>query len=300
MSMSRLILFAFSCVFALAHGEDKTSVVVWDEQQPAQKAAYENFLGNAIADHLKKSSDLDVKSVWFTQPEHGLSKSTLDNCDVLIWWEHTVKQRLPMPIPKDIVARIKAGELNAIMLHSAHWSSPFIEAMNEVTRDRIKEKYLDKAEGKFEVKYLHPQLYRAPNKQSLITPHVDERRFPDGRVRLDVYLPNCCFPGYRPDGAPGFMTTLMPDHPIAKGIPKTWKVTQTEMYDEPFNVPEPDAVIFEERWEKNGEWFRSGMVWNIGKGKLFYFRPGHETYPVYKEELPLKIIENAARWLGAE
>jgi trehalose utilization protein len=295
--LNQIVVFS---LFTLANAEDKARVVVWDEQQPKQKVAYEKFLGNAIADHLKKSGDLEVKSVWFTQPDHGLSKTTLDNCDVLIWWEHTVKKRLPMPIAKDIVARIKAGKLDAIMLHSAHWASPFIEAMNEVTRSRIREKYLDKADRKYEVKYIHPRLYRAPKKFSLITPHVDERRFPDGRVRLDVYLPNCCFPGYRADGAPGFMTTLKPEHPIAKGIPGTWKVPRTEMYDEPFNVPEPDEVIFEERWEKNGEWFRSGMVWNIGKGKLFYFRPGHETYPVYKEELPLKIVENAARWLGTD
>ena len=50
------------------------------------------------------------------------------------------------------------------------------------------------------------------------------------------------------------------------------------MYDEPFHVPEPDEVILEECWAA-GEWFRSGMVWRLGKGRVFYFRPGHETYP---------------------
>ena len=69
------------------------------------------------------------------------------------------------------------------------------------------------------------------------------------------------------------------------------------MYDEPFHIPDPDMVIFEERWPA-GEWFRSGSVWNIGKGKVFYFRPGHELYPVYKNKNVLKIIENAVIWLG--
>ncbi len=69
------------------------------------------------------------------------------------------------------------------------------------------------------------------------------------------------------------------------------------MYDEPFHVPDPDEVIFEERWP-TGEWFRSGMVWTIGKGRVFYFRPGHETFPVYKQPLPLKVITNAVRWLA--
>jgi len=57
-------------------------------------------------------------------------------------------------------------------------------------------------------------------------------------------------------------------------------------------------VVFEERWDA-GEHFRSGCVWNIGKGKVFYFRPGHETYPVFRQEIPLRVIENACRWLGA-
>ncbi len=114
-----------------------------------------------------------------------------------------------------------------------------------------------------------------------------------------VHLPNCCFPGYRPDGKPSFLNTKLPDHPIAKGIPKSFQVAGTEMYNEPFHVPDPDQVVFEERWP-TGEWFRSGAVWNIGRGKLFYFRPGHETYPVYKQKIPLQIIENAVRWMAAE
>ena len=90
----------------------------------------------------------------------------------------------------------------------------------------------------------------------------------------------------------------MPDHPIARGIPRRFTIPQTEMYDEPFHVPPPDAVIFEERWEM-GEWFRSGSLWQIGQGKVFYFRPGHEIYPVYHEATVLRIIENAVRWLGS-
>jgi trehalose utilization protein len=68
---------------------------------------------------------------------------------------------------------------------------------------------------------------------------------------------------------------------------------------EPFHVPTADEVVFEERWEP-GEWFRSGCVWTLGKGKVFYFRPGHETYPVYKQPVALKVVENAVRYLAAE
>ncbi len=89
------------------------------------------------------------------------------------------------------------------------------------------------------------------------------------------------------------------EHPIAKGLPATWAITQTEMYDEPFHVPDPDEVIFEERWEL-GEWFRSGMVWDIEKGKVFYFRPGHETYPIYKQKEVIQVLANACQWMGGK
>ena len=88
---------------------------------------------------------------------------------------------------------------------------------------------------------------------------------------------------------------MLPEHPIAAGLPAKWDVPQTEMYDEPFHVPAPDAVVFEERWDK-GEHFRSGSAWTVGKGRVFYFRPGHETYPVYRQAEPLRVVTNAVRW----
>ena len=123
----------------------------------------------------------------------------------------------------------------------------------------------------------------------------------DVAKRAGTTIPHLCHtdaPGYRPDGKPSFLNTLLPDHPIAKGVPRNFQVAGTEMYNEPFHVPEPDIVVFEERWP-TGEWFRSGCIWNLGDGKIFYFRPGHETFPVYKQEIPLRIVENAVRWLGA-
>ena len=56
-------------------------------------------------------------------------------------------------------------------------------------------------------------------------------------------------------------------------------------------------MLFEESWKK-GETFRSGLIWNLGGGKVFYFRPGHETYPIYRQKIPLKILASAARWMG--
>ena len=80
-------------------------------------------------------------------------------------------------------------------------------------------------------------------------------------------------------------------------MPATFEIPHTEMYDEPFHVPEPDDRVLEECWE-TGEWFPSGSAWALGKGRVFYFRPGHETFPIYRDDNVLKLLENAARWMG--
>jgi len=285
----------FGCTMALA---DPIKVLVWDEQQPEQKKVYPDFLGNQIAAYLRTRPGMSVKSAKLADPEQGLSEQALDNCDVLIWWGHVRQQEVSTEKGKQIVQRIKKGKLSLIVLHSAHWSTPFVEAMNErAMQDAIKKLSQEERESaKF--KFVDGRRFQAPKRDTPLTPSATYTKNPDGTTEITLNLPNCCFPAYRPDGGRSQMTTLLPNHPIAKGIPRKFTIPQTEMYDEPFHVPAPDQVVFEERWE-TGEQFRSGCAWNIGKGKLFYFRPGHETYKVFFQKTPLRIIENGVRWMAA-
>jgi trehalose utilization protein len=281
-------------------GGASVRVVVWDEQQPAQKEAYANFLGNQIADHLREQPSLSVRSVRLDDPGQGLGADVLENCQVLIWWGHVRQAEIAPEVGKAIVRRIKAGNLALIALHSAHWSTPFVEAMNE--RARIDSGKVIKAQaGDDRVEIIEaapPRRYTVPKLEERVTPYVSWRKFTGHAARATLHLPYCCFPAYRNDGKPSSLKVLRPDHPIVAGIPAGFELPHTEMYDEPFHVPEPDEVILEERWA-TGEWFRSGALWTLGLGKVFYFRPGHETFAVYKEPIPLKILTNAVRWLGA-
>jgi trehalose utilization protein len=86
-----------------------------------------------------------------------------------------------------------------------------------------------------------------------------------------------------------------PGHPILEGIEDFFTLEHTEMYGEFFDVPEPDQTLLISSFE-GGEVFRSGMTFNRGAGKVFYFRPGHETYPIYHNPTVLRILANAARW----
>ncbi|MCX7938712.1 MAG: ThuA domain-containing protein [Thermoflexales bacterium] len=86
-----------------------------------------------------------------------------------------------------------------------------------------------------------------------------------------------------------------PAHPIAQGLPDYFELEREEMYGEFFGVPQPEALVFVS-WFSGGEVFRSGCCWSRGLGKVFYFRPGHETYPTYHHPLVQQVIVNAVRW----
>lgn len=88
---------------------------------------------------------------------------------------------------------------------------------------------------------------------------------------------------------------IEPGHPITEGIGEYFELPNTEMYGERFDIPTPDKLIFIS-WFEGGEVFRSGCTWERGHGRIFYFRPGHETYPIYYNENVQKVITNAVRW----
>jgi len=88
---------------------------------------------------------------------------------------------------------------------------------------------------------------------------------------------------------------IAPHHPITQGIGDYFEIPAEEMYGEPFGIPTPDELIFIS-WFTGGEVFRSGATWQRGNGKIFYFRPGHETYPSYHQPEVQRIITNAVRW----
>ena len=88
---------------------------------------------------------------------------------------------------------------------------------------------------------------------------------------------------------------IEPAHPIMKGIPASFELSEEEMYGERFDIPTPDKVLMVS-WFQGGEVFRSACTWQRGHGRVFYFRPGHESHPTYKNEHVLRVIANACTW----
>ncbi len=86
-----------------------------------------------------------------------------------------------------------------------------------------------------------------------------------------------------------------PSHPIAAGLGEYFELPYEEMYGERFDIPQPDSTVFIS-WFEGGEVFRSGCCWERGHGRIFYFRPGHEAYPTYRDTNVQRVLANAVQW----
>ena len=88
---------------------------------------------------------------------------------------------------------------------------------------------------------------------------------------------------------------IEPNHPITQGIGDWFEIEHEELYGERFDIPQPDELIFIS-WFEGGEVFRSGVTYRRGNGRIFYFQPGHETYPIYYQPEIVRVLVNAVRW----
>jgi trehalose utilization protein len=88
---------------------------------------------------------------------------------------------------------------------------------------------------------------------------------------------------------------LEPGHPIAEGLSEYIEIPNAEAYGEPFDIPAPETLVFVS-WFQGGEVFRSGCCYRRGNGKIFYFRPGHETYPIFHQPDIQQVLRNAVIW----
>ena len=104
-----------------------------------------------------------------------------------------------------------------------------------------------------------------------------------------------CALTWREDGEKERLWVVDASHPITAGLGAFIELPETEMYGEVFDVPDPDQLIFIS-WFEGGEVFRSGCAWHRGRGRIFYFRPGHESYPIYYNAEIQQVLKNAVRW----
>jgi trehalose utilization protein len=108
-------------------------------------------------------------------------------------------------------------------------------------------------------------------------------------------LGTTCSLAWRNDGGRELVWTVNPAHPIARGIESPIEIPQQEMYGEFFDIPAVDDLIFISSFE-GGEVFRSGVTFVRGRGRIFYFSPGDQEYPVYHHPQVRKVLANGVEW----
>ena len=215
-------------------------VTVWNEfrhekTNKAVAATYPSGMHEAIAAHLRRSGDLQVRTATLDEREHGLSARAVNETDVLVWWGHVAHDDVSDEVVARVVERVWAG-MGFVCLHSGHFSKPFKRLMGTSCDLKWRE--------------------------------ADDREI---------------------------LWVTRPGHPILAGVEDHFVLDREEMYGEYFDVPEPQETLLISSFT-GGEVFRSGMTWTRGAGKVFYFRPGHETFPTYHDANVLKVIENGVRW----
>jgi trehalose utilization protein len=147
-----------------------------------------------------------------------------------------------------------------------------------------------KAHGAVEDRIVERVVARVHQGMGLIVLHSGH--FAKPFIRL---MGTPCSLRWREAGERERIWTINRSHPIAQGVGNALEIDSEEMYGEPFLVPEPMETVFIS-WFQGGEVFRSGMTWQRGAGKIFYFRPGHETYPSYHLPGVRTVLRNAVRW----
>ena len=106
-----------------------------------------------------------------------------------------------------------------------------------------------------------------------------------------------CSIKYRHGGETERVWAADPGHPITDGLDESFEIPETEMYGEPYDIPEPGRTVFVS-WFEGGEVFRSGVCYRRGRGRIFAFRPGHEGYPIFYQDEVRQVLSNAVDWVA--
>jgi trehalose utilization protein len=218
---------------------------------------------------------------------------------VVVWSEGTAPKNV---YPNEISGAIAEGlkELKGWEVIEANLSDPNQGLPDELLKrtdvliwwghrkhDQVKDELVDKIVRRVKEEgmgfiALHSSHFAKPNKKLMGTP--------------------CSWKAYVGDSTTLKVTVKDPNHPIARGVGE-FTITHNERYSDPYAVPQPKAVVFEGTYTLNNggtDTSQQGLTWEVGKGKVFYFQPGHETNPVFFDPNVRKIMRNAVEWAASK
>jgi trehalose utilization protein len=228
----------------MASPDHPLKVLVWGENRHEQLEEHvrkiypdgmHGTIRAGIEEHLGEAASVRIATL--DEPEHGLTEEVLAGTDVLTWWGHAAHAEVDDVVVERVHRRVLEG-MGLVVLHSGHWSKPFVKLMGTTCTLR----------------------WRSEHDRELVW-------------------------------------TVNPTHPIARGVPSPIVIPEQEMYGEYFDIPTPDELIFISSFT-GGEVFRSGCTFRRGNGKIFYFSPGDQDFPVYHHPDIRRVIANGVEWVA--
>ncbi len=240
-------------------------VLVWDENPPhADKKIYPDGIRTVVADALNQlgGGQIQADTAHLDDENQGITAEKLANYDVLLWWGHARHGQVENSVAELVKTAVHENGLGFIPLHSGHYSKAF-KAVLGTTGD-----------------------------------------LKGGWREIE---------GFEPEE----ITVCAPRHPIAQGI-EDFTIDAEEMYGAPFGAPPFQTLVFQSYFPQGGEYFPCGFTLSVGKGidptfasgggnganqgegagRVFYFRPGHETVGTYHNPTVQTILKNAVLWCG--
>jgi trehalose utilization protein len=242
-------------------------VVIWDENAGhVPKEIYPEGIRGAVAAGLREldsAGELDVRVAHLDEENQGITDELLANTDALLWWGHARHGQVEDHVAERVAKRVREGGMGFICLHSGHYSKPFKAVLpaNGHLKGGWRESETDTEE-----------------------------------IRVAA-----------------------PWHPIAEGV-SDFTLPAEEMYGGPFDVPACEALVLQSFFPVGRETFPCGIAWTVGEGidpeftsgggngahqgegigRVFYFRPGHESFRTYYDANVRRVIYNATRWAGKQ
>lgn len=243
--------------------QNAVRALVWDENPPhAPKSIYPVSINGAVAEGLARygGGAIAPSCANLDDQDQGVPESVLQETDVLLWWGHARHGEVKDETAERVTRHVHERGMGFVALHSAHYAKPFQKVVGG---------------------------------------------------------PGHLKGGWRENDPPEReeIVVAAPWHPIAEAI-SDFVLDAEEMYGAPFDVPPPLVMVFQSHFPLDGKTFPSGLCWTVGRGKtegftsgpgkgigegfgvgrVFYFRPGHETIPTYYNPVIQRILANATLW----
>ena len=247
----------------MADNSNPVRVLVWDENPPhVSREIYPQGIAGTIAAALEKSGEglIQVTTTNLDEAEQGITEAALSNADVLLWWGHARHGEVSDETAARVRRAVHENGLGFMPLHSGHYSKAFKSVLD--------------ATGDLKGGWREIEGFESEE-----------------------------------------ITVCAPRHPIAQGV-SDFVLDEEEMYGSPFGAPPFETLVFQSYFPHGGEYFPCGFTVTVGKGidpdftsgpgggigrgegagRVFYFRPGHETAPTYHDENVQRILHNGVLW----